>query len=146
MVDTRPADTLLVAPNGLHKISRRRFPKVALDTAVVSLFSPSVLRASSSRQLATATAYAQRKRIHNNTQQACEQAGFGFEPIVFDTTGGLEAESEAVLRSLLTEGARAQGKPGAGVIERAKIRISIDLQRAIHRALQRRRGQKRSAS
>jgi len=114
---------------------------VALDFVVVSPFGPSVLRASSSTQLAAATAYAQRKRTHNDTQQACEQAGFGFEPIVFETTGGLEAEAETVLRSLLSEGARAQGKPVAAVIERTKIRISIDLQRALHRALQRRRDQ-----
>ena len=138
MVGRRPADTLLVAPTGLHTTSRRRFPKMALDFAVVSSFGPSVLRASSSTQLAAATAYAQGKRIHNATQQACEQAGLGFEPIVFETTGGLEAEAETVLRSLLSEGARAQGKPVAAVIERAKIRTSIDLNRAIHIALHRR--------
>ena len=139
MVGRRPADTLLVAPRGLHTTSRRRFPKVALDFAVVSPFCPSVLRASSATQLAAAAAYAERKRGHNNTQQACELAGFGFEPIVFETTGGLDSEGELVLRSVLKESARAQGKPVAAVLERAKIRISIDMQRAVHRALQRRR-------
>ena len=83
MVGRRPADTLLVASRGLHTTSRRRFARVALDFAVVSPFCPSGLRAASATQLAAATAYAERKRVHNNTLQACELAGFGFEPIVF---------------------------------------------------------------
>ena len=98
-----------------------------------------MVRAASVTQLAAATAYAERKRAHNNTQQACEQAGFGFEPIVFETTGGLDPEAERVLHSVLKESARAQGKPVSTVVEHAKIRVSIDIQRAVHRALQRRR-------
>ena len=60
---------------------------------------------------------------------------------MFETTGGLECEAEGVLKSLLSESAKAQGKPVADILNRLKIRISIDLQRALHRALQRRRDQ-----
>ena len=36
----------------------------------------------------------------------CEEAGIGFQPVIFETTGGLELESQTVLESLLVEVAR----------------------------------------
>ena len=111
MVGRRPADTLLVSPTGLAVTSRRRFPKVALDFAVVSPFSVSALPSATEQQLATAEAYADRKRRHNNTEYACGEADLGFEPIVFEAAGGLEPGGAKVLESLLKEVARSSGQP-----------------------------------
>ena len=135
----RPADTLLVSGAALAVTSRRRFPRVALDFAAVSPFAIGSIREASKEQLATAKAYSDVKRQYKSTQLLCEEADVGFEPIVFETTGGLEPEGQKVLESILAEVALATGLVRAVVVKRFKGRISIDLCRAQHRALRRRR-------
>ncbi len=136
----RPADTLLVAARGVRGTSRRAFARVAFDFAVTSPFSPYVLRLSSESGLAAAQQYASYKRRHLNTQEMCEAAGIGFEPIVFESTGGLEPEAVGVLNSLLAMVADASGKAFATEKERLMQRVSLILVRSHHRALCRRRG------
>ena len=137
----RPADTLLVGGAALSVTSRRRLPKVALDFAVVSPFAVGAIRDASREVLATTKAYSERKRAHNNTQRMCEEANIGFEPIVFEATGGLESEGAKVLTSIFAEVAKSTGKVKADVVRRLKGRISIDFCRAQSRALRRRRMQ-----
>ena len=135
----RPADTLLVGGASLAVTSRRRFPRVALDFAVVSPFAIGAIRESAKEQLATAKAYTEAKRQYKDTQRLCEEADLGFEPIVFETTGGLEPGGQKVLESILAEVAKATGQERSAVVKKVKGRISIDLCRAQHRALRRRR-------
>jgi hypothetical protein len=126
--------------------SRRRFGKIALDFAVVTPFGVGAIRAASTNMLATAKAYTETKRLYKDTQRLCEEAEIGFEPIVFEATGGLEPEGQKVLESILDELARATGKKKSEVVSRVKGRISIDLCRAQSRALARRRQQAQSGS
>jgi len=135
----RPADTLLVNGACVAVTSRRRYMKVALDFAVVSPFGVGAIRAASAEVLATAKAYTETKRSYKNTQRLCEEADIGFEPIVFESTGGLEPEGQQILESILAEVAKATGRTKADVIARVKGRISIDLCRAQSRAIRRRR-------
>ncbi len=97
------------------------------------------MRAASDHLLATAEEYATRKRQHLRTQELCEAAGIGFEPVVFETAGGLEAGGRKILESILAEVAKVRGKPVNEVVDQVKARISLDLQRAQHRAIARRR-------
>ena len=112
---------------------------MALDVAVVSPFTPTALRAAADECLATAKAYAQTKRRYKDTQRLCEEAGIGFEPIIFESTGGLDPEGQKVLESVFRGVARSTGKDKAEVVRRMKGRISIDLCRAQSRALHRRK-------
>ena len=99
MAGRRPPDTLLVAARGIRGTSRRPFARVAFDFAVASPLATGVLRISSVSGLAAAQQYASYKRRHLDTQEMCEAAGLGFEPIVFESTGGLEPEAAGVLDS-----------------------------------------------
>ena len=103
----RPADTLLVSGAALAVTSSRRFPRVASDFAAVSPFAIGSIREASKEQLATAKAYSEVKRQYKSTQSLCEEVDVGFEPIVFETTGGLEPEGQKVLESILAENALA---------------------------------------
>ena len=94
----RPADTLLISPGALRTTSRRRFPRIALDFAVVSPYTVAYIQQAATTPLAACIAYAGLKRRHLNTQTLCEQADVGFEPIVFESTGGCGAWRAAGLR------------------------------------------------
>ena len=71
----------------------------------------------------------------------CEAAGLGFEPIVFESTGGLESEARVVINSLIAMYSEAVGKPFYVAKETLVQRISLILIRSHHRALTRRRGE-----
>ena len=90
--------------------------------------------------MAAAQQYPSYKRRHLNTQELCEAAGLGFEPIAFESTGGLEPDAAGVVDSLLAIVADASGVSFATVKERLVQRISLILVRSHHRALTRRRG------
>ena len=140
MSGRRPADTLLVAAGGIKGTSRRHFTKLAFDFAVTS---PFALRAihSSVLGLSAAQQYSLHKRRHLDTQEMCESAGIGFEPIVFESTGGLEPEASGVIDSLIRKYGETTGLTFAKAKERLMQRISLILVRSHHRALSRRRSQ-----
>ena len=47
-----------------------------------------------------AAAYAERKRRDRNTEAACQAQNLGFEPIVFETTGGCEMGARGLLKNI----------------------------------------------
>ena len=119
---------------------------MALVPPEVTPFGIGRIRAAASNVLATGKAYTDTKRSYKDTQRLCEEAGIGFEPIVFEATGGLEPEAEKVLVSILAEVAKATGKKKVDLVRRVKGRISIDLCRAYSRAVRRRRLQKEASA
>ncbi len=100
-----------------------------------------MLRISSESGLAAAQQYASYKRRHLDTHKMCEAAGLALEPIVFESTGGLEPEAAGVLDSLLGMLVESTGETFATAKSKLMRRISLILVRSHHRALTRRRGQ-----
>ena len=84
--------------------------------------------------LAAARAYSDRKRAHNNTGDRCNAAGIDYQPLVFEVLGGLAEEGQKVidcLNRLVTENTQT---PSTEIAHRFWTRMSIDMQRANHRA------------
>ena len=137
----RPADTLLVQNSAIEQSDRTKYSNIALDFAVVSPFTVANLNHSSRTVLAAAKNYAQRKRSDRNTQQRCNDRNLGFEPIVFESTGGLEPEGAKVLESICKYIAARTERSNQSVIDRIKIKISILIQRSLHKSIEKRRQQ-----
>ena len=68
----------------------------------------------------------------------CRIAGMVFLPMVFESLGGVSTEAERVIKSLNRMVAENQDTPYGEVATRFWQRLSIDLQRAGHRAFSRR--------
>ena len=54
-------------------------------------------------RIAAATAYVHTKRNHNRTDQQCEEAGIDYQPVVFESFGGIEKEGMDILNRLIIE-------------------------------------------
>jgi hypothetical protein len=135
----RPADTLLCSSAGLLR-GASRHSKVALDFAYVNPQNLSHLNAAANTRLAAASAYSDTKRKHLDTARQCEAAGILFQPMVFETLGGASQECMDVLNNLSRQVAVNTKTPYEEVAHRLRQRISVDLQRANHRAFARRTG------
>ena len=72
----------------------------------------------------------------------CEAAGIEYQPLIFESFGGIETKAEQVLKSLSRLVADNTHTPYGEVAQRLWQRISVDLQRAAHRAFARRAGGK----
>ena len=136
----RPADTLLCSTAGLTLRNAGSNSKVALDFAYVNPQCQSHLQVASCTKLGAAMEYSDAKRRYKNTAQQCEAAGICFQPMVFETLGGASPECLQVLNSLSQQVAENTKSPYVEVARRLRQRLSVDLQRANHRAFARRLG------
>ena len=131
----RPADILCVATPLLQQNSWRKYPRLALDIALVSPYATSAFNLGASGSGGAATAYAERKRRDRNTETACQAQNMGFEPVVFETTGGCEMGARGLLKSICQECDRATNSPLGTTKQDLKIRLSIDIQRGLSHIL-----------
>ena len=90
--------------------------------------------------LGTAKDYTERKRGHNDTDVRCEEARIDYQPCVFETLGGGTQEAINIIESLNKLVAVKTHTPHREVARRLWHRMSVDLQRALHRAWVRRVG------
>ena len=98
------------------------------------------LEVAAERVLGAASAYIGTKYNHNNTEAKCEEAGIAYQPIIFESLGGAADETVRVLNSISSLVADNTNASRGEVAQRLWERISIDLQRAGHRAFARRAG------
>ena len=103
----RPADILCV----LQHNSWRKYPRLALDIALVSPYTTSIFNLAASGSGRAATAYAERKRRDRNTETACQAQNMSFEPVIFEITGGCEMDARGLLKSVCQEYDRAMNSP-----------------------------------
>ena len=96
----RPADVLFVPTPLCRQSQRALYPHIALDFAVVSPFKVGEFQVAAEKAQGIASSYAQTKRSHHATQERCRAQGIGFEPVVFEMLGGLEAEAVRLCESL----------------------------------------------
>lgn len=130
----RPADTLLCNVGALSLPGGAQHRKVALDIGFVNPQALSHMTQAVQGPLEAAKSYVQRKRDHNSTQNRCHEAGIDYRPIVFEVFGGLAPESQKILDSINNAAAEITNTPLPEVAQRFWTRVSIDLQKANHRA------------
>ena len=136
----RPADTLLCSAVGVRTAKGRRLPRVAVDLGFVCPQATSHVVRAGEESLRTATDYTERKRVHGGTDRRCEEAQIDYQPCVFETFGGGTEEAVRMIESLNKLVAVKTHTPHREVAHRLWHRMSVDLQRALHRAWVRRVG------
>ena len=136
----RPADTLLNSAAGIKTGKQRNRLKVALDVGVVSPQSQSHVVDAAREVLGAATSYTQQKRNHQQTDALCDEAGIDYQPLVFETFGGLCEEGFQTLKSLNRLVAVNTNASNSEVAQRFWQIVSVDLQKACHRAFSKRVG------
>ena len=67
----------------------------------------------------------------------CQEQGLGFEPLVFETAGGLDPEGDRILSSLCRAVDDHRQKPHGVTCQILKERLSFVLQRHAHVCLRR---------
>ena len=134
----RPADTLLHNPGGIHTARGRPMARIALDVGFVNPQATGHLRHAAAESLGAATLYTKQKRDKNNTDDLCMAVGVDYQPIVWETTGGIAEEGRETIKSLNRLVAVNANTPLAEVARRFWQRTSVDLQKASHRALAKR--------
>ena len=134
----RPADVLLCNAADI-RVGTVGAPvgKVALDIGVVCP-QAGVHIAAAQERLGAAEAYVVTKCGRANTEERCRQAGVVFQPMIFESLGGVSVEAKGVIKSLKRMFAVNQSTPYGDVATRFWQRLSIDIQRAGHRAFIRR--------
>ena len=137
----RPADVLVCVSLGDGGLPEQAGAppcrRHALDFAVVNPLGISNMGQAQGQvePLATATAYAERKRNHNRTAQRCREEGIAFRPMVIEAQGGIEKTAAATFHLIALAVAAAEGKELATVKNEMLQRISLELVRSSVRAV-----------
>jgi hypothetical protein len=134
----RPADTLLHSTGGIHTARGRQMGKIALDVGFVNPQAASHIHNAASESLGAAKAYTQHKRERNDTDRLCMEAGVDYQPMVWESFGGCSKEAREVVKSLNRLVAVNTNTPLMEVAHRFWQRMSVDLQKANHRAFAKR--------
>jgi hypothetical protein len=111
--------------------------RVALDVGIVCPQATFHLDTAQER-VGAAEAYTRTKCDRAQMGERCRVAGVVFQPMIFESLGGVSIEAERVMKSLNRMVAENQDTPYGEVATRFWQRLSIDLQRAGHRAFSRR--------
>ena len=114
--------------------------KVAVDFGFVKPQAACDFTQAGQTQLSAAIAYTATKRSHNQADIACEGQGIDYQPVVFETTGGVAKEGRDTLNSINRLVAHNTDTPYPAVAQRFWQSVSMILQKANHRALVRRLG------
>ena len=112
--------------------------KIELDVGFVNPQASGHLQSAARETLGAAKAYTQHKRDREDTDSLCLAAGVDYQPLVWETTGGLCKEAEETVKSLNRLVAVNTNTPLSEVAQRFWRRTSVDLQKANHRAFTKR--------
>ena len=135
----RPADVLLCRAHdivtGAGGMGNGR---VALDVGIVCPQAASHLGDAAGESLGAAEAYVRAKCERHLIERRCREAGVVFQPMIFESLGGVSAEAERVIKCLNKRVAANTESPEGEVATQFWHRVSIDIQRSGHRAFARR--------
>ena len=115
-------------------------PRIALDIGIVCPQAPSHRNEAAKELLGAAESYTRAKASHEDTEASCLDAGFAYQPLVFESFGGMAREAEKVLKSITKQVANNTNFPLGRLPGGCGKGLSVDLQRAGHRAFKRRAG------
>jgi hypothetical protein len=135
----RPADVLLCSAQGVRTgVGAQGRSKVALDIGIVCPQAASHLGASAVEVVGAAEEYVRTKAARQDIERRCAEVGFVFQPMIFESLGGVSVEAEQVIKCLNKLVAFNRGSSVGEVAPLFWQRLSIDIQRAGHRAFARR--------
>ena len=135
----RPSDILIPAwpSTGSHD-----FPsgaKAALDFAIINALGPGHIQATAAGSgTVSATAYAQRKRDFENTEDRCRQNGIVLKPVILTAQGGIEPGAQKISEVIHRAGASETGIALTKVRNTFAIKLSVTILRSNARAVRRR--------
>ena len=119
---------------GVATGKKRNKLKVALDVGVVNPQAACHISDAAEAVLGSATAYTQKKRDDNDTDALCDAVGIDYQPIVWESFGGLSEEGQKTLKSINRLVAVNTNTPTSEVAQRFWQKMSVDMQKANHRA------------
>ena len=135
----RPADVLLCRGQDVRVgVAARGDGRIALDVGVVCPQAPSHLSSAVAEPLGAAEEYVRAKCGRNDTEERCRRAGVVFQPMIFESLGGVSAEAVRVIKSLNKAVAENTDTSESEVATLFWQRLAIDIQRSAHRAFSRR--------
>ena len=135
----RPADVLLCSAQGVRTgIGARGRPRVALDIGIVCPQAASHLEAAAMEIVGAAEEYVRTKAARRDIERRCAEVGVVFQTMIFESLGGVSVEAEGVIKCLNKLVAFNTGSSVGEVAPLFWQRLSIDIQRAGHRAFARR--------
>jgi hypothetical protein len=114
--------------------------KVALDVGIICPQAFGHLDASASAPLGAAEEYVKTKCARGETERRCREAGVVFQAMIFESTGGVSAEAERVIKCLNKAVAGNSDSSEVVVATRFWQRIGVDLLRGSCRSFRRRLG------
>ena len=88
--------------------------------------------------LGAAEKYCKEKCTRGDTEKKCKDKGIIYQPIIFESSGGVASEAEKVIKCINRAVAENTDTPYGEVAQQFWQRLSIDIQRAGHRAYVRR--------
>ena len=112
--------------------------QVALDVGIINPQAGANVTHAARETLGAADRYTERKRNHNDTDSLCEQAGIDYQPLVFESFGGICEEGRETLKSINRLVAHNTNTPCSEVAHRFWQRVSVDIQKSNHRAFAKR--------
>ena len=137
-IRNRSADVLLVRAQDIQAGTGGNAGRVALDVGIVCPQAASHLGAAAGEVLGAAEQYARTKCSRGDIATRCRDAGVVFQPIIFESFGGVSAEGEKVLKSLNKAVAANTDTSEDVVAPRFWRRVGIDILRSNCRAFHRR--------
>ena len=137
----RPADVLLCWAQDIHTgLGPVGAGRVALDVGIICPQALGHLDNSAGEPLGAAEEYVKTKCARGETERRCREAEVVFQPMIFESTGGVSAEAEKVIKCLNKAVAGNSDSSEVVVATRFWQRIRIDLLRGNCRSFRRRLG------
>ena len=137
----RPADVLLCQAQDSHTgVNGSGNARVALDVGIVCPQAAGHRVSAAEETLGAAESYVRTKCSNRDMELRCRAAGVVFQPMIFESMGGISAEVERVIKCLNKSVASNTDSPLGEVATHFWRRLSVDIQRFGHRALARRMG------
>ena len=139
----RPADVLLCRAQDIHIGGGAAAGRIALDIGIIGPQAAGHLDRAAGERLGAAEEYVKTKCGRGDMETRCRQAGVKFQPLIFESLGGVSCEAERVIKSLNKAVAANTDTSEEVVATRFWQRLGIDLLRGNCRAFQRRLPSKR---
>ena len=124
---------LLISNPPLTSSTWQKIPHLAFDFAIVSPLLATNLSSSARMELSAADQDAEAKRRFRDTGERYKAANLGYEPIVFEFSGGLGHDGPKIFNLIYQAHDSRMGQQSERDL---RIRVSIDLQWGLHMILQ----------
>ena len=134
----RPADVLLCRAQDIRTGGSAGAGKVALDVGIVCPQATCHLADASQESLGAAEKYVRAKCSRGDMERRCREVGVTFQPMIFESFGGVSAEAERVIKCLNKAVAVNTDISEEVVATQFWHRVGVDLVRANCRAFHRR--------